>query len=198
VILRVIRGRASPEQVESLRAALDAALGPGAAELAGPTRFHFGTRPVGDQRDVLVVSFWTSAEAARRGDERDVSPLRIVENLELHYLEAAHFEIDATILRHSNAQPIALRMATGRFSKPGSDIEMQDLLRRRAPLIGDEMTEAYVGRRIMGRAVEVVFVSAWQRIPVDRRLEDTFWPDMALRYDHFEVEVYTALSVTGG
>ena len=68
---------------------------------------------------------------------------------------------------------------------------MLELLRRRAPLVGDDMAEAYVGRRIVGRAVEIAFVSTWQQVPADRRLEDTFWPDIALRYDHFLVEVYT-------
>jgi hypothetical protein len=72
---------------------------------------------------------------------------------------------------------------------------MQNLLRQRAPLIGDEMSEAWVGRRLTGRAVEVTFVSAWRRLPTDRSLEAAFWEDIALRYDHFSVEVYSAVGV---
>ena len=53
--------------------------------------------------------------------------------------------------------------------------------------------EAYVGRRIEGRAVEVTFVSAWGRLPEDRDLEAPFWSDIALRYDQFEVDVFEAV-----
>lgn len=195
VILRLIRGRARPDQLEPLQAAMRQAVGPGTAAAVLPARFHVGQRPSGDQLEVVIVAFWTSAEALAYADSNGVSPLRVAERMELRFLEAASFEVDETILRHSDRQPVTIRAATGRFSKPGADIEMQDLLRHRAPLIGDEMTEAYVGRRIAGRAVEVTFVSAWQQLPPDRKLEEPFWPDIALRYDHFEVEVYTALEV---
>lgn len=110
-------------------------------------------------------------------------------------LDAKHFEIDETVLRHAEGRPIAIRLATGHFSKPGADLVMQHLLRQRMPLIGDEMTEAYVGRRLDGRSVDVLFVSAWQRLPDDRRLEDTFWPDIVVNYDRFTVEVFTPLEV---
>jgi hypothetical protein len=75
---------------------------------------------------------------------------------------------------------------------------MLELLRQRVPLIGDEMAEAYVGRRIIERLVEVTFVSAWQRLPTNWDLADTFWPDIALRYDEFRVEVYTTVGISGG
>jgi hypothetical protein len=199
VILRAIRGRASRDELLALRAALDAKLGPGAGEQRGPARFHIGARPAhretGDPSaglEVIVISFWGSAEDAANGDAREVSPLRIA-GRHLRELEVAHFEIDETFLRHSDEQPVAIRLATGRFSKHGADLEMQQLLRQRAPLIGDEMTEAYVGRRLLGRAVEVTFVSAWSQIPDDRPLDAALWPDIALRYDEFVVEVYTAL-----
>jgi len=107
----------------------------------------------------------------------------------------ALFEVDDTIRRDSDDEPVAIRIATGRFSKPGADAEMQNLLRQRAPLIGDEMAEAWVGRRLNGREVEVTFVSAWRRLPPDLSLEEAFWPDIALRYDEFAVEVYSAVGV---
>jgi hypothetical protein len=200
VILRAIRGRASPDELVALRTALDATLGAGAGERRGPARFHLGSRPgrhtggeAGDELEVIVIAFWDSAEDATSGDLRQVSPLSLARR-ELGDVEVAHFEIDETFLRHSNEQPVALRLATGRFSKHGADLEMQQMLRQRAPLIGDEMTEAYVGRRLFGRSVEVTFVSAWSRSPDDRTLEEAFWPDIALRYDEFSVEVYTALA----
>jgi len=200
VILRAIRGRASRDELDALRAALDGPLGPGAGEL-GPARFHLAARPPRDRADqpagdldAVLISVWGSAEAAASADERKVSPLSLAQQ-HLRDLSVEHFEIDETFLRHSDVQPIAIRLATGRFSKHGADVEMQQLLRERAPSIGDEMIAAYVGRRLAGRAVEVTFVSAWSRIPADHPLEDAFWPDIALRYDEFVVEVYTALGV---
>ena len=109
-------------------------------------------------------------------------------------LEPSHFEVDETIHRGSDDEPVAVRIATGRFSKPGADIEMLDLLRERVPLVGDEMCEAYVGRRIVERMVDITFISTWRRFPADRRLDETFWQDIALRYDSFSVDVFTPVS----
>ena len=201
MILRVTRGRGTAADIAALRAVLDARLGPGAGERRGPERFHLGWRearsrgeaaPASDEREAIIVSHWTSAEAAATGDEHAVSPLMIARQ-HLHDLEVVHFEVDETIRRHSDEQPLAIRLATGRFSKPGADAQMQDLLRERAPLIGSEMAEAWVGRRLSGRAVEVTFVSTWGHLPADRPLDEAFWPDIALRYDQFAVEVYSAV-----
>lgn len=197
MILRVIRGRAEPAQLEALRAALGRKLRSDAPESAGLTRFHLGTRPAGDRSDVIIISFWISAEAAASGGAGAASHVTAARRAGVQDLEVALFEIDETILRDSLEQPIALRVATGRFSRHGADIEMQELLRQRVPLVGTEMTDAFVGRRIVDRAVDVTFVSAWRRLPTDRRLEDTFWPDIALRYDHFAVDVYAAVGVGG-
>jgi hypothetical protein len=198
VILRVTRGRGTAADVAALRAVLDARLGPAAGERRGPERFHLGSRPApaagaaDGEREVIIVSHWTSAEAAAAGDAHAVSPMIFARD-HLHDLQVAHFEVDDTIRRHSDARPAAIRLATGRFSRPGADAEMQNLLRERLPAIGDEMAEAWVGRRLKGRAVEVTFVSTWGRLPADRPLDAAFWPDIALRYDQFVVEVYSAL-----
>ena len=183
-----------------MRAAIEA----GAAERRGLERLHIGWRPSqrragedavpdGDH-DVALIAHWSTAEAATRGDESGTSPLTVVRR-GLRDLAVAHFEVDETIRRHSEDAAVAIRIATGSFSRPGTDAEMQNLLRLRAPLIGDEMSEAWVGRRLTGRAVEVTFVSAWRRLPTDRSLEAAFWEDIALRYDHFSVEVYSAVGV---
>ena len=182
--------------------ALRAELQSGGAEGGGPERFHVGWRPAKSparladtDRDVVVVSAWMSAEVAARADAAQMTPIAIARRHELAELGVAHFEIDDTIRRHSEDQPVAIRLATGRFSKPGADAEMQNLLRQRAPLIGDDMAEAWVGRRLTGPAVEVTFVSTWRRFPDDRALDEAFWPDIALRYDQFAVEVYSPVGV---
>lgn len=194
MILRVIRGRAGPREVEALCEALAARLGPSSGESAGPTRYHLGTRDAGAELDVVVVVFWPTAEAAAAADARGTSPYIVAREF-LPVMRAAAFEVDESLLRHSDVQPIALRMATGRFSTPGSDIKMQELLRERAPLVGDDMTEAYVGRRIEGRAIEVTFVSLWERVPEGRDLRQPFWADIALQYDRFDVDVFTVVPI---
>ena len=54
------------------------------------------------------------------------------------------------------------------------------------------MTEAYVGRRLAGRAVDVTFVSIWRERPADLALEGPFWADITVQYDEFSVEVFGA------
>ena len=193
MILRVIRGRADPERLAAFRTSLAPTVGL-RSNPPGRTRLHLATRAGGDDLDVLLLAFWSSFEAAAAADAEGISALSLA-GRSLLDLDAKHFEIDETVLRHAEGRPIAIRLATGHFSKPGADLVMQHLLRQRMPLIGDEMTEAYVGRRLDGRSVDVLFVSAWQRLPDDRRLEDTFWPDIVVNYDRFTVEVFTPLEV---
>lgn len=200
MILRVMRGRGTRQEMAQLRDGIQL----GAAARRGLERFHIGWRPVQrpprgddireDELEIVVIAHWSSAEAAAIGDAMGISPLATVRRL-IRDVEVVHFEVDETIRRHSDDPAVALRIATGRFSRPGTDAEMQELLRQRSPSIGDEMSEAWVGRRISGRAVEVTFISAWRRLPTDRSLEEAFWPDIALRYDQFVVEVYTAAGV---
>ena len=193
VILRLIRGRADRQRLAALHAALQSKLGGGGAESTVPVRWHLGTRGSGDEQEVLLLASWASAEDAADADRRGLSPWRIGQG----HLEGArveHFEVDTSLLRRTGREPIAIRVATGRFSHHGTDIAMQELLRERLPAVGDELCEAYVGRRLDGRAVEITFVSLWQRRPDGRSLEEPFWPDIALRYDAFSVEVYE----TGG
>jgi hypothetical protein len=205
VILRVMRGRGDRHRIASLDDALRAELRTGDTDRRGPERFHLGWRSISAAaaggsaapeggREVVIVSHWASAEDAARADEAKTSPLAIASR-HLGSMQAVHFEVDDTIRRDSRDEPVAIRLATGRFSKPGADAEMQNLLRQRAPLIGEEMAEAWVGRRLTGRAVEVTFVSTWRRLPADRPLDEAFWPDIALRYDQFVVEVYSAVGV---
>lgn len=189
MILRVIRGRADRGRLAAFRTDIDHELGAGPDAAYGPDRHHLGVRPAGDLDDVLVLACWRSAEAAAAGDARNVSPLQLARR-HLDDVRVEHFEVDRNVLRDADAAVIALRVATGRFSRPGGDIRMQELLRERLSEVGPEMTEAYVGRRLAGRGVDVTFVSLWHQRPSGQRLEDPFWPDISIQYDEFSVEVY--------
>jgi hypothetical protein len=189
LILRVIRGRADRVKVAALRGALIDRLGPGPAGRDGPDRYHLGARRAGARLDVLVLACWRSAEAAAEGDAREISPMRLATR-HLGQVEVGHFEIDMNLLRDAEAKPDALRVATGRFHRPGGDIQMQELLRERLASIGPEMTEAYVGRRLLGRTVDVAFVSVWRGVPAGQPLDGPLWPDISIRYDELGVQVY--------
>lgn len=189
MILRVIRGRADRDRVVALRDDLKQRLGAGPDAAYGPDRHHLGARPTADLHEVLVLACWRSAEAAAAGDARNVSPLQLARR-HLGDVRVEHFEVDRNLLRDADSRPTVLRVATGRFARPGGDIRMQELLRERLSSVGPEMSEAYVGRRIAGRGVDVTFVSLWHAMPEDQRLEDPFWPDISIQYDEFSVEVY--------
>jgi hypothetical protein len=60
--------------------------------------------------------------------------------------------------------------------------------------LGDELLEAYVGRRMRGRSVEVMFLTVWASAPEDRPLDEPIWPDISARYQAFSVETYRAVA----
>lgn len=197
MILRIVLGQVRPGQLRTLAASVGAKSEPVGHAQAGLIRAHLAARPDGDRHQVVDVTFWSTPESAAQTLIENASDPARPSDLAafVDFQPATYFEVDETVLRRSERDPVALRLTIGRFSKPGSDRLMQDLLRERAPLIGDDMTEAYVGRRVDGRHVEVTFVSAWQRIPEALPLDQPFWPDISTRYDEFFVGVYVPLGL---
>lgn len=200
MILRVIRGRADSDQFARVAEALQATLAPGRGSHPNLARLHVGWREraaepqtAAGECDVVVLSFWTSAEAAAAADAKGASPLSIARR-QIRSITVDHFEIDETVLRDPDAHARWIRIATGGFSKAGADKEMLDLLRQRAPALGDPLLEACVGRRIVGREVQIAFVSIWREQPAGQSLADAFWSDIALRYDFFEVDVFETIA----
>lgn len=194
MILRVIRGRAERGKAVALRDAIESRLGAGPATTEGPDRFHIAVRPADEvsgalAHEVLMLACWPSPEAAEQADAKGISPLRLAARY-LDEVKVQHFEVDMNLLREPDVRPVAARIATGRFSRPGGDIRMQELLRERLPTLGAEMSEAYVGRRLAGHGVDVTFVSLWRERPPDHSLQEPFWQDITVRYDEFSVEVY--------
>ena len=194
MILRTVPGRIRPGGIADLAngSVAGAAVRPDLApELL---RAHVGVDRAG--RDLLAVSIWDSVDAAVGAGLGTGDPgldRRLAELAELE--EPSLFDIGGTWVQRSDHRPVALRLASGRFTQPGSDVEMQELLRRRVPTIGEAMSEACVGRRIVGNSIEVLFYSAWLEEPAERPLDAAFWPDISLRYDHFSVRVFVPLAV---
>ncbi|HJW21242.1 MAG TPA: hypothetical protein VJ506_02315 [Candidatus Limnocylindrales bacterium] len=139
----------------------------------GLVRAHLGTdRATGE---LVEVTVWDDTESARSAGGDGHS--------------AEYFDIGTTWLEWSREEPVVFRVAVGRFTRPGSDREMLAALRDRIPELGDGMTESAAGRRLNGRAVEVLFFSAWAREPAGRRVDRAFWRDLSLHDDGFVVRV---------
>jgi hypothetical protein len=193
VILRIVPGRIREEHADAARNGSGASPVGARPSLPGLIRAHAGIRASGE---VAGITVWDTTEDARgslgsRGIGRWAEAvLGGIADLE----PPTHFDIEGSWLDRSGPPPTVLRLAIGRFTKPGSDLEMQALLKARMSSIGPEMVEAAAGRRIVGRAVEVLFYSAWITEPAGRPLEGSMWPDIALRYDEFSVVTYRAIA----
>jgi hypothetical protein len=75
----------------------------------------------------------------------------------------------------------------------GLDADIQQELRNRLSELPAEAVEAYVGRRVIGRTVEIAFLSTWTGAPPGRSLDQPVWPDISSRYDTFALEVHEIL-----
>jgi hypothetical protein len=196
VILRIVRDRVRADRLDRLVATFDETFRMAARSAPGMVRFHVGVRATTpDEREVVVVTFWSTAELALEarghglGDVPGLDCARDPDALR----DVAYFEVDESTLRGSDADARVLRLTVGRVAR-GIDAEIQGDLRARMHALEDEMTEAYVGRRILGDDVEIAFISAWQRVPIGRSLDASFWPDISGRYDTFEVATYEPIA----
>jgi hypothetical protein len=111
----------------------------------------------------------------------------VTEHLDARSVE--HFEIDESLVLHTDEPPNVARIAVGSVQL-GNDVEIQHEIRARMGALGGRVAEAYVGRRMRDRAVEVAFVSLWAARPAGRPLDEPIWPDVADRYESYWIEVY--------
>jgi hypothetical protein len=193
LILRIVPGRIRREHVEAVKTGVGVLPRHARPMPEGLLRGHIGVAEDGES--IATVSVWESPEAARRTllPDGQGSWAQAVAGDVAELDTPLHFDLDASWILRSDDAPRVIRIAVGRFTKPGSDVEMQELLRTRIPTIGPEMVEAASGRRIVDRTVEVLFYSAWAREPAGARLDQALWPDISLRYDTFSVRTYRAL-----
>ena len=191
MILRIVRARVAASRIAALDAAFGEPFRAVARSTPGLVRFHVGTRPIDpDEREVIVVSFWATVDAAVTafgGDLDAAWTLDVGDAAEIQ--DIAYFEVDETMLRRSTADVAILRLTIGRVAR-GADAEIQRELRGRMHALEPEMTEAYVGRRILGDAVEIAFISAWEREAETRPLNAPFWPEISAGYDAFEIATF--------
>ena len=196
MILRIVRGRVEDSQLDALRAATTGAFEATARATAGLRRYHAATRPIGDGgHELIILTCWDDVDDALHAYAGDLDAIRTLEDLSAHArLEAvAYFELDEVHDRLSGSTPATLRLSAGRVAR-GADADIQRELRSRMGDLGPLVTEGYVARRIVGDAVEVAFISTWEREDPAHPLDAAFWPDISALYDVFEVGVYRLIA----
>ena len=190
MILRIVRGRVLPGRRDTLRAGLVASFSQ-VRELGGIHQAHFALREAADGTEFAIISTWTTPDAAMavfgRNVDGVVSMPGVTENLD--YRSVEHFEIDESLLLHADEPPTVARIAVGSVAL-GNDVEIQQEIRARMGAFGGQVVEAYVGRRMRDRAVEVAFVTLWAGRPADLPLDEPLWHDVAERYESYWIEVY--------
>jgi hypothetical protein len=191
LILRIVRGDIAPGSLGPLVDGFANTYAPRARVTPGLIRFHVGIGPTPSESEVVVVTFWTSVDAALAAYEGDLDAPRTLDGLADHarLRDVAYWEVDETLLRRSDRAPALLRLTFGRVSE-GADAAIQEELRHRLHLLDDAMTEAYIGRRLLGTEVEIAFVSAWSEMPAGRDLAAPVWSDISARYSVFELGLY--------
>jgi heme-degrading monooxygenase HmoA len=192
MILRIVRGRVLPGRLGTLAEGFATRFVPVARATPGLVRFHVAVRPDGDGHELVVVTFWSSVEAAIAAYGGDIEAVRTLDGLgrDAELESVAYFEVDESQLRRSTADAAVLRITVG-TTMQGADAAIQQDLRSRLHELDGDLSEAYVGRRIQGTEVEVAFVSAWQRVPDGRHLDQPIWPDISARYDAFSIATYS-------
>ena len=194
MILRIVRGRVAVDRIDEATAALGATPDGHLRTMPGLVRSHVGLRRLeGDEREVVLMTCWETVDAAIAADaDLDGADAHDRATPDAGLGGAAYFEVDDSTLRHSDAAAHILRLSVGRVAR-GMDADIQRVLRERMHVLDPEMTEGYVGRRILGNDVEIAFVSAWDREPDGRSLDAPMWPDISDGYDAFEVATFRPL-----
>jgi hypothetical protein len=196
VILRIVRGRVEADRLDGVIEMFDEPFREAARSTPGLVRFHVGVRSANpDERELVVVTFWATVEHALEAYGGSLDAVRTLDwaGDPAALREVAYFEVDESTLRRSDAEATILRLTVGRVAR-GLDADIQAELRTRMHALEPEMSEAYVGRRILGSEVEIAFISAWGREPALRSLDDPFWPDISARYDDFHVATYEPIA----
>lgn len=191
MILRIVRGRVPADRLDALSEGFRSSYAPVARGRPGLVRFHAAVRADADGYELVVVTFWSSLAAASDALGGDLSSPKTLDGLAsvATMTDVTYFEVDETQLRRSESPASVLRLTFGRVAR-GVDAEIQHELRKRLHELEPAMTEAYVGRRIVGTDVEIAFVSAWATDRTSRSMDEPFWPEISARYDTFDVRTY--------
>ena len=195
MILRIVSGRIRPGRLETVTEDYATRYHPVAMQTTGLDRFVVATRPVADEHELASMTLWSTVEAALAAYAGDLSAKRTLDARE-HGEELTHvdfYEVDDSLIHHDGVDAAFLRLTAGTVAR-GLDADIQQELRRRLGELPADLSDGYVGRRVLGDVVEIAFVSTWSSARDRTTLESPIWPDIATRYDTFRATVYDIVS----
>ncbi|HSK51403.1 MAG TPA: hypothetical protein VLA44_01510 [Clostridia bacterium] len=195
MILRLVQGRLLPGRLEPFRSSVGTALGERLRETPGIVRAHVGIRHTSDGDEAAFLTAWPSPDEAIDVLGPELGPGKELPGVSEHLAidQIDHYEVDESRIPHGSVSPSVLRIAAG-WIELGADVEIQQELRSRLGDLGRDI-EAYVGRRIRDRSVEVALVTLWPRQLEDRALERPLFPDIAARYAALVVKVFDVVPI---
>jgi len=194
VILRVVNGRIPPGMLESVRAALERDYVPVARRQPGLDRFLTAVRPTETGHQIALMTVWTDLESALAAYGGNLTAVRTIDGVGHGEIldDVEFYEVETGGVRLTGGTPRFLRLTAGTVRR-GLDADIQRELRSRLKVLGPEVVDAYVGRRVKGSSVEIAFVSTWTEGAAGRRLDEPIWPDISAQYDAFSIGVFDVL-----
>jgi hypothetical protein len=192
VILRVVGGQIRRGELVAVSRSFRTAFVPVAARTRGLRRYVVGTRPSEDGGHRLAaMTIWDDLDGALAAYGGELSTPRTLDGLDhgAHLDRVDYYEVEATRARADEREPTRLRLTAGTVAR-GLDADVQEELRARVPELPDEAIEAYVGRRVLGRVVEIAFMSTWTKEPPGLVLDAPIWPAISARYETFRMELH--------
>jgi hypothetical protein len=195
VILRVVSGRVSPGDLDTVSESYRRTYVPAAEQSAGLARFVVATRPTpAGGHDMAAMTIWSTVEEALAAYSGNLAAVRTLDGAghgeEL--IRVDYYEVDSAAGAPAGSRPTLLRVAVGRVAR-GLDADIQQELRRNLPDLPPEVMEAWICRRVLDSDVEIAFISMWAAAPVGRALDEPLWPSISARYDVFEVSVHEVM-----
>jgi hypothetical protein len=192
MILRVVSGPVASGKLDSVVAAYRRDYVPVAQRTAGLDRFLVAARPMPDGgHEIASMTIWATVDAALVAYDGDLTAVRTLDG-RTHgetLSRVDYYEIDEAGARRAEGRPTRLRLTAGRVAR-GLDADIQQELRRRLPGLPTEALEAYIGRRVLGAAVEIALVTTWSAAPTGTALDEPLFPSISDRYDTFRIAVH--------
>jgi hypothetical protein len=195
VILRVVSGQIRPGELDAVSESFRRAYAPIAAATRGLQRYVVGVRPVaGGACRLAAMSIWDGVESALAAYGGELTTPRTLDGRDHGAIldRVDYYEVEAGRILVDGREPTHLRLTAGTVAR-GLDADIQQELRTRVPELPDEALEAYVGRRVLGRLVEIAFMSTWIASPLGLTLDAPIWPAISDRYETFRLEVHDVI-----
>ena len=195
MILRVVSGQIRPGELDAVSESFRGAYSPVAAATLGLRRYVVGVQPMaGGACRLAAMSIWDGVEEALAAYGGELATPRTLDGRDHGATldRVDYYEVEAGRTLADGREPTRLRLTAGTVAR-GLDADIQQELRARMPELPQEALEAYVGRRVLGGAVEIAFMSTWTAPPPGLALDAPIWPAISDRYETFRLEVHDVI-----